>query len=334
MREKLNSPLFLKLRHELLTRELISKGDVIVLALSGGRDSLFCCCFLWWLKAIHSFDLRAVHINHGLRGAEDAKESEFLQAFCARLKIPYREVAIDVGAREAELGSGLENAARSLRQEVFAGIQQEVSLSTEKPCKIALAHQRDDVAESILLQMSRGTGLAGLIGMREQEGIYIRPILSVSREEITEYLAKRELPWLEDHTNAELNFTRNRIRHELLPLWSDLVDRDMTDALWKLSNNLKCVLDFVHEKIDLDRVFGPDGAFSWPAFKKLSPAEQQLSLVLFFKREDYEEGLTAAQITMVLNRLREGRGEASFDLTGGRRLIYTGDRLYFANDTK
>lgn len=334
MREKLNSPLLMQLRQEVLERDLITEGDVIVLALSGGRDSLFCFCFLWWLKTIHPFELRVCHVNHGLRGTADAKESAFLRDLAARFDVPYEEVEVDVSAREAELRSGIEAAARSLRREIFKRVWQEVTEATGRPCKIALAHQKDDVAESILLQISRGTGLAGLVGMREREGIYIRPILPVSRAEITDYLEARDIRWLEDATNRELSFTRNRIRHELLPLWSQLVERDMTEALWKLSNNMKSVQDFVEAKLDIGRVFGADGAFSWPAFKALSPAEQRLSLQLFFKREDYEQALTRAQLDMVLARLRKGRGEASFDLAGDRRLIYTGDRLYFAQDTK
>ena len=197
---------------------MTAPGDGVVAGLSGGADSVCLLHLLWCLKEELGFKLRAVHVHHGLRGEEADRDASFSAEFCRRFQIPFREVRIDAAAEARAAGISVEEAGRQARYRIL----EEEAVCWEKEemisVHIAAAHHGDDNAETILHHLFRGSGLKGLSGIAPVRGRMIRPLLWTGREEILCYLKEKHLQWMEDSTNRENEYTRNRIRNKLIPL--------------------------------------------------------------------------------------------------------------------
>lgn len=180
----------------------------MIAALSGGADSVLLTLCLNAAAKSNGFELQALHIHHGLRGNADSDEA-FCREFCQQNNIPFEAIRVVVNRN-----GSLEANARDARYAVFRN----QLLNSEKDAVIALAHHMDDQAETILIHMLHGCGTDGLAGMRELNGSYWRPLLNVKRKEIRQALIDLGQSWCEDETNTDLHFTRNRIRHELIPI--------------------------------------------------------------------------------------------------------------------
>ena len=198
-----------KVYHYIQDNQLLSPGDDVTVALSGGADSV---ALLWLLRELAhrlGIRLRAAHFHHGLRGEEADRDAEFCRALCADWEIPFTLGRGDVKAWAAAEGESLEEAARVLRY---------AFLNRVAPGKIAAAHNADDNAETLLLHLLRGTGPRGLGGIPPRRDRLIRPLLSCTRAEIEALLAQKGLPHVEDSSNAADDCLRNRLRHQVLPL--------------------------------------------------------------------------------------------------------------------
>jgi tRNA(Ile)-lysidine synthase len=186
-------------------------GQTVVAGLSGGPDSVAMLDALAALAPARGFRVVAAHLDHGLRpGARE--DAVFCRELCVRLGVPLRVGAADVAARARREGGGIEEAAREERYAFLRGVKEE-----EEAVAVAVAHTRDDQAETLLLRLLRGAGRRGLGAMRERSGDRWRPLLAVSRSEVRDHLRARALPSREDPTNADPSFLRNRVRAELLP---------------------------------------------------------------------------------------------------------------------
>lgn len=184
--------------------QLIAPHDRICCALSGGADSVALFFALYLLQEKFQFTLSAVHFNHGLRGEEAARDQAFTQKLCAQYDVP-----LHIGQAQVVAGDkGLEAAARDARYAFFDTL----------PEKVATAHTADDNAETVLMHLVRGSGLKGLGGIAPKRGKIIRPMLTVTREDVLAFLQEYSLPHIEDSSNASDDFFRNRLRHRLLPL--------------------------------------------------------------------------------------------------------------------
>lgn len=184
--------------------DLISPGDEIVCALSGGADSTALLFALYLLREKFQFSLSAAHFNHNLRGEESNRDEQFVRTLCDRYDIP-----LSVGTGEVKAGKkGLEAAAREARYAFFGSL----------PGKIATAHTADDNAETVLLHLVRGTGLKGLGGIAPVNGRIIRPMLNVTRTDVLRFLEEYCLTFVQDSSNDTDQFLRNRLRHGVMPL--------------------------------------------------------------------------------------------------------------------
>ncbi len=188
--------------------EMFAPGDRVGVAVSGGADSVCLLHVLMELAPRWNLKLEVLHVDHGLRGAASREDADFVEELARRLGLPFHL------ERAPGLEGNIEEAARELRRRFFFRMIGEAGLNS-----IALGHTRNDQAETVLFRLLRGAGSSGLAAMRPKtpEGIR-RPLLEIGRNQILEYLRERRIPWREDHTNAELVFARNRIRHGLLPL--------------------------------------------------------------------------------------------------------------------
>jgi tRNA(Ile)-lysidine synthase len=193
-------------------RRLFKRGERILVALSGGPDSVTLLSLLAELAPSWELDLCAVHINHGLRGDEAEGDARFAALFSAQLGIPFRCERIDLLKGRSQ-GRSLQERAREARYEALTRIGREIAAD-----RIAFGHTADDQAETLLMWMLRGAGMAGLAGIPPaREGRFIRPLLEITRGEIIDYLESRALPYRMDSSNVSLRYLRNRVRHELMP---------------------------------------------------------------------------------------------------------------------
>ncbi len=192
---------------------LLRKGDRVLVAVSGGSDSVALFRLLRELAPAGAFEIAgAAHLDHGLRAASAADEA-FCRALAATAGVAFRSERVDVGALARERGISIEDAGRQARYAFFERAADELGAAA-----IATGHTRDDQAETFLLRLVRGAGPRGLAGIHPRVGRVIRPLLSIGRDELREYLASVGQPFREDDSNRDVSIPRNRVRHELLPL--------------------------------------------------------------------------------------------------------------------
>ena len=184
--------------------DMVSPGDRVICALSGGADSVAMTFAFYLLKEKLGITLEAAHFNHHLRGEESDRDEAFVRKFCDQFDIP-----LTVGGAQVQTGPrGLEAAAREARYAFLHSL----------PGKIATAHTADDNAETVLMHLTRGTGLKGLGAIAPVSRNVIRPMLLITRREVEEFLEEYGLSHVEDSSNASSDFLRNRIRHGVMPL--------------------------------------------------------------------------------------------------------------------
>ena len=222
-----------KIKDTIKKYNMIEPGDGVVVGLSGGPDSVCLFHSLCSLrKELEIGDITAVHINHGLRGEESDGDEESARALAESLDADFVSFKYDVNKIAAETGEGTEEAGRRLRYGAFENIRRRKGAA-----RIAVAHNRNDQAETVMMRIMRGTGLKGLAGIDfiRADGVVIRPVLDLSRDEIERYCEENGLHPRIDSTNKEAIYTRNKIRLELLPMMKEKFNPNIVDALVRLS---------------------------------------------------------------------------------------------------
>lgn len=244
---------FVKLKNFCQEEDLIQDDSLIVLALSGGVDSVCLAYFLVWLRERAIFPklrLLAAHLNHQIRpGAADADQA-FVRDLCRKLDLELRVRQVDVPALARERQMGLEEAGRFARYQFFNDLITDLTghhlekvdrageAGDSQRAIVVLGHHRDDLAESVVMNLGRGSGLSGLTTLKAKQGIYRRPLLILAKSEILQLAKDQAWSWCEDLTNESGDYLRNRIRHDLLPTWSEVVGYDVSPVLARLSHNL------------------------------------------------------------------------------------------------
>lgn len=207
-----------KVRKTITEYSLFPKGAKIVVGVSGGADSVCLLHLLHRMQKEREWQLLAVHIHHGLRGAEADADAQFVETLCREMGIFCIVKRANVRAEAKARGVGEEEAGRLIRYEVFRELA-----GTEG--RIAVAHHRKDQAETLLMRLCRGTGMTGLVGMLPLRENICRPLLFCSREEIEAYCRAEGLSWQEDATNGQAIYTRNKVRLQVLPLLEEINPR-------------------------------------------------------------------------------------------------------------
>lgn len=216
--QQIVAELIARVREFALTEALWEDGSLLLVAVSGGPDSV---ALLELLREVGGMRLAVAHVHHGLR-AEADEEARFVESLAAHAELPFLAMRVDVRGQMAATGASLETAARELRYTALRRMARDLRAD-----RIATGHTADDQAETVLMHLLRGTGVTGLAGIPPRREEIIRPLLPLSREEILTYLSARALPYRLDASNASLDMTRNRIRLELLPL----LERDYAPGL-------------------------------------------------------------------------------------------------------
>lgn len=228
---------------------LIEKGDKILVALSGGADSVFLLNFLVKYKNRFKIEIAAFHLNHKLRG----KDADTDEIFCEKLAVA-NSVSFYSKTRNVKLFAkrnkmSLEEAARKVRYKELFSTARKHGFS-----KIATAHNSDDNAETILLNLFKGTGLKGLAGIPVKRDIIIRPLLRLKKSEILNYLQKKKISYRLDKTNLQSEFQRNFLRNEIIPLITEKINPAFQSALFRTSATVKKIIYYldglINEKIN------------------------------------------------------------------------------------
>ena len=230
---------------------MLPRGGTILAAVSGGADSMCLLHVLSDLAAERGFSVQAVHFNHMLRGDESDRDERFVIEQCDKIGIVCHIDRGDVSGYAREHGIGTEEAGRKLRYDFFLETAKNIGA-----CRIATAHNGDDNCETVIMNMLRGTGINGLCGIPPVRGMRVRPLLTVTRAEIEKYLIENHIPHVEDSTNDEDAYTRNRIRHHVIPALKEInpdLCGSVADMIRLLSDD-RDYLDNQAAKIIDDRV--------------------------------------------------------------------------------
>ena len=234
-----------KVNNFIVDNQMINAGDRIVLGLSGGADSVCLLILLLDLAGrlgYSSGDIFAVHINHMIRGQEADGDEEFAGRLCQDKQVNFIAFRKDITAYAKELGLSIEEAGRKYRYECFEKV------ASENGCtKMAVAHNRNDMAETVIFNMLRGTGLKGMSGMQPVRGNVIRPILNITRDEILEYLSTKNQNYRNDSTNDGVDYDRNKIRHIILPAMMD-INKAAVDHICQMALEAGNSYSYIHHK--------------------------------------------------------------------------------------
>ena len=228
---------------------LVAPGHRVLVGVSGGADSTGLLYLLFALSRTLCIHLDVVHIHHGLRGVDADRDAAFVQSLGWKLGLPVHLIRVDTRAR-AELDHlSIEMAARALRHEAFQSI-----LNGGHYNSIALAHTLDDQAETVLMRLARGTSLRG-VGAMDYDVVVkgmriIRPLLGTHRQTLRVYLDSHRIEWMEDQSNTSMDFLRNRMRHEVLPLLKTHFNSNASVHLANMAEEARQVADFVDRKVD------------------------------------------------------------------------------------
>ena len=207
----------------------------VAVALSGGADSVCLLYVLLELRQKFGYSLSAIHINHQLRGDESDRDERFVRALCKSLDVPLVVERAEVSLLAESQGKSIELAARDLRYEVFA-----------RCCKgvVATAHSADDNLETVIYNMTRGSGLKGICGIPPKRDIFIRPLIACTRIEIEDYLKNARLDFVTDSTNLSDEYTRNKLRHRVVPVLKE-INCAVPQKVYDMCENLREDEDFL-----------------------------------------------------------------------------------------
>ena len=300
---------------------MIEAGSQVIVGISGGGDSV---CLLFLLSKYQKrrpFHLLGIHVNHGIRGQEALRDQEYAKKLCERLGVPFTVYTYSVPAIAQQEKRSLEEAGRMVRRRAF----EEKAASLGKKAVIALAHHENDNAETVLHNLIRGTKAAGMGGIRPiqeiGEGVaYIRPLLKVTREEIETYLRQQKIPWMIDSTNQELEYTRNRIRHRIIPEM-EKINPKAVSHIAQAADTFQAIEEYLTGQADMlyrEYVEQRENGY-WIRKELFLEKELMQSYVIRMVLEqaaDKKQDLTAFHVESILS-LGKGRTGASVSLPGG-----------------
>ena len=307
-----------KVEEYVIENKLIKAKDKILVALSGGPDSVCLLHILYKLKGVLDIEIGAIHINHLLRGEESEGDERYIKDLCDKLGIKYYVKRIDIEYIANSTGVSLEVAGRNERYKAFEEIRNEYNYN-----KVAVAHNANDQAETVLMRMMRGTGLEGLTGIKakRKDGI-IRPILCLNRYEIEKYCEDNELKPRIDASNYERVYSRNKVRLDILPYMKENFNKDIIETLNRMVLLLQKDNEFIEEyskkcydiycskkndaiiirkEIFKDELEAINTRVVKMAFKKVSKSDQNFEMKHIYKIIELSNGETGKQISLTNN---------------------------------
>jgi len=310
---------------------LIENNSKLLIAFSGGPDSVFALHFFHQFKNKYKIELVAAHVNHNLRGNDSEQDQLFCENICNKLKIPIFIKYVDVKRFARKNNQSIEEAARNLRYNFFEEISNQ-----EKVDYIITAHNSDDNTETILLNFIKGTGLSGLSGIPIKRGKIIRPILSLSKKEIVGFLELNKINFRIDKSNYENDFERNKLRNIVIPE-IEKINPSLNSTLRNFSNNISFINTFIQQKIEkLFKKFVKKNENQFIVNQKLFTREYVLISSLVIKKlfEDHLKiPFTSKDSDKVKNLVVQQKG-TTIKLKNSVKIIKEDESLIFFTEEK
>ena len=303
-----------------------TKGNTIIVACSGGADSLALTDLVAYLAPGMDIKASVLHVEHHLRGAEAEADAKLVEEFCQRSRLPFKRVDVDVNKLVQEEGLSVEEAARKLRYEALEEYRQELDAAA-----IFLAHHRDDQAETVLLNLVRGAGTRGMRGMLPQNGHLVRPFLQATRKDMEDYCASRGLTYCQDSTNNDITYKRNWVRKELLPLL-ETVNPNIKKQLAQAATLAAADEEYLEKQAKIfveafgRQVFEMFDLGVGKEFKALPLAIKTRALRMVITKAGGRE-ISFDHIKELLELIDKGVGNKAMDFPGKARVIYLNGRL-------
>lgn len=327
-----------KVKSTIYKENLISKGDHVIVGLSGGPDSL--CLFNILISLIEEFEMNlyAVHINHNFRPGEAEKDQAFVEGVCKEANIPCFSYSIDVNGYAKKQGLTSEEAGRAIRYQCFYKVAEKIRASYknfELPVKIAVAQNLNDQAETVLMRIIRGAGTDGLAGIEykrdgEKKVEIIRPLLDINRLEIEDYCERENLNPCIDKTNSQPLYTRNKIRLDLLPHIKDNYNENILMSLIRLSKIAKIDKDYIasmvgkniqaHSKVKDNSKMGLMATIPVKVMQELHPAVRHRVVINLFSRIGLTQDISSTHLKGADYIIEEGRTSSMTDFPNDYRL--------------
>ncbi len=235
-----------KIREYIKQNNLLESGDNLIVGLSGGADSVCLLFVLVNLSKEYNLRIHAVHINHMIRETA-GRDEKFSKDLCDKEGVDFTSYKTDCVLLSKESGLSVEETGRNERYRLFTETGDKVF--GKNNYKIAVAHHADDLAETFLFNLSRGTGIKGLASIRPRNGAIIRPLLCVTKEEIIDILNKNNLEHVEDETNTDEDYSRNKIRHRILPEMNE-INSEASAHIVKTAEGLSEIDDYLSSEVD------------------------------------------------------------------------------------
>ena len=314
-----------KFKNFIEENNLIEKGDSIVSAVSGGSDSVFMLEMFLAIKDDYDLKIIVCHVNHGLRGAEAQRDEDFVKRLAEKNGLIYEVDHIDMAGYAKEHSLTCEEAGRKLRYLFFEEIKEKY-----KADKVAIAHNENDVAETIFLNIFRGTGLDGLESIPLRRDFYIRPILCFEKSEILDFLKENNIRYVDDSTNFTNDYKRNMIRNEVIPFIKKNFNENIVSSMSRLAsiakeNNLY-LEDIINDKyIDIVK----DNTIDRDGFNNLNHYEKTLVLRKFLRENlNYLNNISKDNIEDMINLISLDSGK-KYDIDGKHYLVNDFDKTIF-----
>ena len=313
-------------------KHMIEEKQAILAGVSGGADSVCLLLLLCSLKSRLDLRLFVVHVEHGIRGEESLADARFVRDLCKRLSVPCQVCPVDVPGRAKRLGQSLEEAGRTARYEIFEREARALEERHSRKCRISVAHNAYDNAETMLYHLARGTGIRGLAGIPPVRGRIIRPLLALKREEIEAYLEEKGQKFCRDATNETDLYRRNRIRHRILPVMEELNPEAVRHMgrTGEMLGELDAWLQEVADRV-LGEAVEPDGLRKEPLRKLPEPLRREV-LHRWIARIWGENRDISCRHVEALAELLEAPAGKEIWLPGGRRVISTYRHLTTAEE--
>lgn len=306
-----------KVETYLKKHHMIEKQDVVVAGISGGADSVCLLCQLVEYRKQLPFTLVVVHVNHGIR-KEAYKDAEYVESLCQKYELPFHLIEEDVKALAEKDGLSEEEAGRNVRYRAFHQIMEDYGGKG----KIAVAHNQNDNAETLLFHLFRGSGVAGMCGILPVRDNIIRPLLCLTRQEIEEYLRKEKISWCIDFTNEENTYSRNKIRNRILPMVEEEICADASKHIAGTAETMAQLQDFLQtlitEKFNMvvdckkdKRVIEKKEFTALPEY-----LQSEIILKIFAQLTPYRKDMGAVHVKSVMELIKK-QGEKRIDLPYG-----------------
>ena len=310
---------------------LINAGDKIVVGVSGGPDSIALLYCLNKFKKMLKYEIICAHINHLIR-KDSTEDEEFVENECKKMQIPFYKKRENILELSKELKKGTEETGRLVRYKFFDEI-----LGKNRANKIAIAHNKNDNAETMLLNLIRGTGLKGLEGIQEIEyDKYIRPFINISRQEIEDYCKKNNLKPRIDSTNKENIYNRNIIRNEILPLIRK-INPNIEEALSRTSKIIKEENSFIEETTkntfnSLSSISVGEISFELKEFNKLpNTIKQNLVLYTLEKLVGSTRNIEKTNVDDIIKLAKQNVGNKYIEINKKIKISTKNKKIYFSN---